>query len=69
MDVVTFHFTDGSDASFSVAPEVAQEIDKDLHWKTSTCIYFTRFTDAGGDEQRINLAQIRWVSIERGVTA
>lgn len=64
-DRVIFTFADDRVVEFEVDRAAANEIDKNLNWKTNTVIYFVRFTDTDGLERRVNLAQVAWVTIRR----
>lgn len=64
-DRVIFTLADDRVVEFEVDRATADEIDKKLHWATSTVIYFVRFTDVGGLERRVNLARVAWVTIRR----
>lgn len=66
MDRLIFTFADDRVVEFEVDRETADKVDRHLEWKTSTVIYFARFTDIDGLERRVNLAHVAWVTIRRG---
>lgn len=64
MKSIIFYFSGDTEASFIVDDKTAAAIDENLHYKMSTQIYFIRFTDNEGAQQRINLAKVTQVTID-----